>query len=128
MPPRVLIVDDHADTAESLSLWLRRLGYETHVAGDGERGLEAAGALKPHAVLLDLTLPVLDGYEVARRLRAEPDGQAVTLVAVSGRSLPEEQERSRQAGFDHFLVKPVDFDLLQRALARAVAGAAAPIS
>jgi CheY-like chemotaxis protein len=127
MPQRVLIVDDHADTAESLAFWLRRLGYETHVAGDGERGLEVAGALKPQAVLLDLTLPRIDGYEVARRLRAEPHGRGVTLVAVSGRTWPEEQARSREAGFDHFLVKPVDFDLHQRALEQGAAGAA-PIS
>lgn len=113
---RILIVDDHADTAESLALWLRRRGYETHVAADGARGLEAADALRPQAVLLDLGLPQFDGYEVARRLRARPDGDGLTLVAVSGRALPEDEARSRAAGFDHFLVKPVDFERLQQAL------------
>ena len=113
---RVLIVDDHADTAESLALLLRRRGYETYVASDGARGLEAAGALRPQAVLLDLGLPLFDGFEVARRLRAGPDGGGITLVAVSGRASPEDEDRSRAAGFDHFLVKPVDFDQLERAL------------
>ena len=83
---------------------------------DGIRGLAAVDALRPQAVLLDLGLPALDGYEVARRLRAGPDGTRLSLVAVSGHDVEVELERTREAGFDHYLVKPVDLDLLARTL------------
>jgi CheY-like chemotaxis protein len=115
-PLRVLVVDDHADTAESLALWLTRRGFETHVALDGARGLAAADTLKPQAVLLDLGLPGMDGYEVARRLRARPTTTRLTLVAVSGLDVQVELGRTQRAGFDHYLVKPVDLDLLERTL------------
>jgi two-component system CheB/CheR fusion protein len=104
---RVLVVEDHADSAESLVTLLELAGYVAASALDGAAGVDAAGAFRPDVVLVDLGLPVLDGYEVARRLRASPDGGRLVLVALTGHGDAEDRERSSQAGFDHHLVKPV---------------------
>src|SRR5262245_14841490 len=96
---RILIIDDHGDTAESLALLLRRRGHEVLVARNGERGLEMALAHAPDAVLLDLGLPDLDGSEVARRLRAGPGGAELLLLALTGRAADEESS-GESARFD----------------------------
>ncbi|MFU8814160.1 MAG: ATP-binding protein [Pseudomonadales bacterium] len=114
---RVLVIDDNRDAAESLEFLLQDLGYEVRVALDGHSGLIIAEAFQPHTVLLDLGLPGLDGYEVARRLR-ERFGQALRLVAVTGYGQAEHQQRSRAAGFDQHLVKPVAIETLSAALAK----------
>jgi signal transduction histidine kinase/DNA-binding response OmpR family regulator len=112
---RVLIVDDNVDAADSLAMLLGLLGHEVDLAYDGPSALEAAGRFQPQVVLLDIGLPILDGYEVARRLRtASPE---LLLIAVSGYGQESDRERSRQAGFDQHLIKPVDFDVLQGLLA-----------
>jgi CheY-like chemotaxis protein len=106
---RVLLVDDNTDGADSLAALVRLAGHEARVAHDGPGALEAAAAFRPQVVVLDIGLPGLTGYEVARRLRADPDLAGAALVAVTGYGRDEDRERARAAGFDHHLVKPVAF-------------------
>jgi CheY-like chemotaxis protein len=111
---RVLIVDDNVDAAESLAMILNMGGHQAHCAYAPETALESVASLKPDVVLLDIGLPRMDGYEVARRIRAGKC--AVRLIALSGYGGTENVERARAAGFNAYLVKPVDFDELERAL------------
>ena len=116
---RVLIVDDDDDSAESLALLVRHLGSEARIAGDGPTALASVVRHRPHLVLLDLGLPGMGGYEVARRTRALSEGRDALLVAVTGWSQTDAGERGREAGFDHHLVKPLELDDLRRLLAAA---------
>ncbi|RYD77826.1 MAG: response regulator [Verrucomicrobiaceae bacterium] len=113
---RILIVDDNIDTATGLARLLARRGYVAEIAHDGPEALHRASALLPAAVLLDIGLPMMDGYEVARRLRAEPLTADVLIIALSGYGQDEDRARSRAAGFDHHLVKPVDLEALRAVL------------
>jgi CheY-like chemotaxis protein len=119
---RVLIADDNRDGAASLALLLTLTGNEAHTAHDGQEAVEKAAALRPDVILLDIGMPKLNGYDACRRIREQPWGRAVVLVAVTGWGQDEDKRRSREAGFDHHLVKPVDADALQELLA----GLAAP--
>src|SRR5215510_5699243 len=110
---RVLVVDDNVDSAESLAVLLRFYGHDVRLAHDGEAALEEARSYRPDVMFLDLNLPKMDGYEVARRLRLEPAMSGMTLVAMTGYGQEEERRRTREAGFHSHLVKPVDFDTLQ---------------
>ena len=112
MRRRILIVDDSEDGAESLAMLLQCDGHETHKAHDGLAAIAAAERLRPDAVLLDIGLPGLNGYEVCRRIRREPWGKDLLLVALTGWGQEEDRHRSRDAGFDAHMVKPVDFDAL----------------
>ena len=114
---RVLIVDDSEDGAESLAMLLEFGGHETYKAHDGIAALEAAERLRPDAVLLDIGLPRMNGYEVGRRIRQTPWGKQLTLVALTGWGQDEDRDRSRDAGFDAHMVKPVDLDALLKLLA-----------
>jgi signal transduction histidine kinase/CheY-like chemotaxis protein len=114
---RLLVVDDNVDAAESLADWLELTGHEVRTAHDGPAALEAAHAYQPEVVLLDLGLPRMDGYEVARRLRESLAAKNVVLVALTGYGREEDRHRSREAGFDYHLVKPVDVGGLQQLLA-----------
>ncbi len=108
-PVRVLVVDDNVDSARAAAKILARNGYDVQVAYDGpERGGKRRILHQPAFVLLDIGLPGMDGYEVAMRLRQEPGLQEAMLVAVSGYGEEGDRRRSREAGFDHHLVKPVD--------------------
>jgi CheY-like chemotaxis protein len=108
-PRRILVVDDHQDAANSLARLLKRLyRQEVRVAYDGPTALEAAGAFRPDVVLLDIGMPGMDGYEVARRFRALPDVGGATLVALTGWGQDADRRRTAEAGFDRHLVKPVD--------------------
>ncbi len=104
---RVMVVDDDLDGLESTAELLRLHGCEARAFGDGPSALEAFEQFQPHAVLLDISMPVMDGYEVALRLRATPKGRELILIAVSGHGRSEDLEKSRQARFDTHLVKPV---------------------
>jgi CheY-like chemotaxis protein/anti-sigma regulatory factor (Ser/Thr protein kinase) len=116
---RVLVVDDNVDAAESLALMLRAVGHEVRTAHDGPAALREAGALRPEVVLLDIGLPGMDGYEVARRLRQQEGlGQAL-VVALTGYGQEEDRRRAAAAGFDVHLVKPADPEAVQQLVARA---------
>lgn len=109
---RILLADDNRDALESLALLLECSGHEICMANDGAEALSSAESWKPEIALLDIGMPELDGYEVARRIRAESWGQKIVLVALSGWGQAEDMRRSREAGFDAHLVKPLDFDAL----------------
>ena len=115
-PMRVLVVDDNVDAAQMLHTLLEHLGHELAMAHDGERALELAREFRPDVALLDIGLPVIDGYEVARRLRQEI-GNKIRLVAVTGYGQESDRKRTREAGFDRHLVKPIAFDELATLLA-----------
>jgi two-component system CheB/CheR fusion protein len=114
---RVLVVEDNIDMARSLALLLKKAGCETEVVHDGAAALAVANSFSPQAILLDIGLPGLDGYEVARRFRADPKHAGVRLIAVSGYGQAQDHQRSKEAGFNHHLVKPVAFDALLATLA-----------
>src|SRR5262245_28278577 len=103
---RVLVADDCPDNRESLALLLRTWEFEVAVAADGLSALEAFGAFRPHAAIMDIAMPGLDGWQVARQVRG--GGSAVLLVALSGHAGEQERELSRLAGFDFHFVKPVE--------------------
>jgi PAS domain S-box-containing protein len=113
----ILIVEDNDDARESLRLLLEGLGHRVVEAGDGHHGLALALHHRPEVVLIDLGLPGLDGYEVARALRASPTGQTTALIAVTGYGQAEDRRRSKEAGFDAHLVKPVSQSLLSTLIA-----------
>jgi PAS domain S-box-containing protein len=113
---RLLLVDDNVDAAASQAALLRVLGHEVEVAYDGESALEKARAFRPEVVLLDLGMPGMDGYEVARRLRASEAGSHLKLIAQTGWAQEEDRRRTREAGFDAHLAKPVDIGSLQAVL------------
>lgn len=117
-PLRVLIVDDNVDTAESLAMLLKLFGHETRVAHTGQRALQMAVAEKPDAVVLDIGLPGMDGYQVAERIRQHEELAGVRLIAVSGYGQESDRRRSAEAGFNHHLVKPVDPAKLQDLLSQ----------
>jgi signal transduction histidine kinase/CheY-like chemotaxis protein len=128
---RVLVIEDNEDAAASLRDLLEVMGgHEVEVARDGAAGLDAVDAFAPDVVVCDLGLPVLDGYEVARRLRERGAAGATTLVALSGYASAEDAERSLQAGFQHHLAKPADAGELMRIIAAAPrrARGAAPVT
>jgi CheY-like chemotaxis protein len=112
---RVLVVDDNTDAAATLDMFVRALGHETHIAHDGEEALRAFDDFKPDIVLLDIGLPGINGYEVARRLRSRK-GSSVRIIAITGWGQPEDRKQSAEAGFDLHLVKPVDEAQLLRIL------------
>ena len=114
---RVLVVDDNEDSAETLGTILELSGHEVAIAYDGEKALSLAQERRPEVVFLDIGLPKIDGYEVARRLRLDPQNEGMLLVAVTGYGKEEDRHRGQEAGFHHYLVKPVDPGALQALLA-----------
>ena len=119
-PRRVLIVDDNEDAANSLAMVLQLSGHETASVYTAADALEHAAVFKPDVVLLDIGLPGMDGYEVAQRLRELPGLRGIKLVAVTGYGRSDDRLRARDAGFDDHLTKPVEFEVLDRTLARMV--------
>jgi PAS domain S-box-containing protein len=113
---RILVVDDNQDAATSLAMVLELTGNETHTAHDGLEAVEAAATFQPDVVLLDLGMPKLNGYEAARRIREQPWGQKMVLVALSGWGQEEDRQKSKEAGFNGHLVKPVDHAALNKLL------------
>ena len=111
LEPRVLVVDDNVDAAASLAMVVESLGLHPRLAHSGAEALRIARQYRPHLVLLDIGMPVMDGYEVARQLRrADDDGPRTVIAAVTGWSHPRDRERCRAAGFDHHFAKPADLD------------------
>jgi signal transduction histidine kinase len=115
---RLLIVDDNTDSARSLAILQTRLGHETRTAYSGTEALEIAAEFKPEVVMLDIGLPGMDGFEVARKLRSMPELPSVFLIAMTGYGSADSREEGRKAGFDAFLVKPIDLRELQGLLGR----------
>jgi PAS domain S-box-containing protein len=109
---RVLVVDDNADSAVSLSMLLTTMGHDTRIARDGVQALEAAAEYRPQMIILDIGLPKMDGYQVARQLRRTPHGAGCLLVALTGWGQESDRQRARDAGFDFHLVKPADLEAL----------------
>jgi len=114
---RILIVDDHEDTAEMLSMLLTGKGHDTQVALDGTAALVAAAAFQPHLGLLDLSLPGMSGYELAKRLRAMPGLARIRLVALTGHGSEGHRMRARSAGFNDHMLKPVNLEAVEAVLA-----------
>lgn len=110
---RLLVVDDNRDAAESMSMLLEMWGHEVAYAYDGPSALETAEQWQPEAVFLDIGLPGMDGYEVAERLRQLPQAKGAVLIAITGYGQEDDRRRSRRAGIDHHLVKPVAPDALR---------------
>jgi PAS domain S-box-containing protein len=117
VPKRILVVDDNVDAATTLQLLLKSLGHEACAAFDGQQALSMAAAFRPDVVLLDIGMPGLDGYEVARRLRALKRVEPLRIIAVTGWGQEADRTRAREAGFDVHLVKPVDPTVLTSAIA-----------
>jgi signal transduction histidine kinase len=114
---RILVVDDNRDAADSLAMLLRLLGNQVHTAHDGLEAVGAAAAFQPEIILLDIGLPKLNGYEAARRIRQQPGSSSMVLIALTGWGQEEDRRRSREAGFDYHMTKPVEFAALQKLLA-----------
>jgi CheY-like chemotaxis protein len=115
---RILVADDNSDALESLATLLELGGHEVFSAANGALALEAAERNLPEVALLDIGMPKLDGYEVARRIRAQPWGRSMTLVALTGWGQESDRRRSGEAGFDSHMVKPLDLDKLMELLGR----------
>jgi CheY-like chemotaxis protein len=113
---RILVVDDNQDAADSLSAVLRLRGHEVRTAYDGLAAVEAAGLFTPEVTFLDIGLPRLNGYEVARRIREHDWGKRMYLIALTGWGQPDDRAKAREAGFDRHLTKPVDPGLLEQVL------------
>ena len=117
-PLRVLIVDDNRDAADSVAMMLELEGHDVRTAYTGRAALELGNAFEPQVVLLDIGLPGLDGHEVCRQIRARAWGERSVLIALTGWGQTDDRRRSHAAGFDHHLVKPIDFDALSALLPR----------
>lgn len=113
---RVLVVDNNEDAASSLAEVLRNGGYEAYSETDGRAALAAAMMIRPDAVVMDLNLPGLGGCEICRRIRGEAWGANVLIMTVTGWSRESDRVAAREAGFDHYLLKPVEFDTLDTLL------------
>ncbi len=114
---RTLVVDDNRDAADSLGLLLKKLGADVRVVHDAEEALKALESFRPAVMLMDIGMPRMNGYELARRIRREPEFRDVTLIALTGWSQEEDRLRSFMAGFDYHLIKPADIDTLRSLLA-----------
>jgi CheY-like chemotaxis protein len=115
--PKILVVDDSVDGAEMLATALSAKGYDTRVAHDAAVALRIVADFRPNVALLDIGLPVMDGYELAARLRELPDLNGMKLIALTGYGQESDRQRSREAGFDHHFVKPVDLLMLESVVA-----------
>jgi CheY-like chemotaxis protein len=111
---RILVAEDHRDTADSLSMLLERHGHVVRVARDGRAAVRSFADFQPDVALIDIGLPMLDGYQVARELRKEETGRRAILVALSGYGRAEDKSAAKDAGFDHHMTKPVDIRALTR--------------
>jgi CheY-like chemotaxis protein len=113
------VVDDNRDGAAALGLLLTIAGHEAHFAYDGLEAIEAAERVRPDVVLLDIGMPRLNGFEAAKHIREQEWGQGMTLVALTGWGQEDDRRKSKSAGFDHHMVKPLDYETLAKLLSGA---------
>ncbi|MBL8798514.1 MAG: PAS domain S-box protein [Planctomycetia bacterium] len=123
---RILVVDDNRDAAASLAMFLQLIGHDVQIAHDGPEALEMAGAFAPEVVLLDIGMPRMNGYDAARHIRAQPWGQSMFLVALTGWGQESDKQQAREAGFDLHLTKPVEPEALEKVLAELTHASRAP--
>lgn len=116
VPCKVLIVDDNEDAANSMSTILRIMGHDVRIAHDGRQAVQETASYRPDVVLLDISMPKMSGLEVARHIREQPWGKELKLVALTGWGQEEDKRRAKEAGFDHYMVKPVEPDVLENVL------------
>lgn len=121
-PRRVLLVDDSVDAAEAMSMLLETLGHEIRVTHDGPSALAMVDDFAPDVVILDIGLPGMDGFEVARQMRTRAVTKAALLIALTGYGAESDKQKARDAGFDHHLVKPVSFTAIETVIAASFAG------
>ena len=114
----ILIVDDYPDALDIWAIYLRAMGYRVSTAGDGAAALAQAERLHPDLIVLDLELPRISGFDVAKRLRANPETEHIPLIAATGYSHVKQLDRAREAGFDQIVIKPCDPDLLVEEIER----------
>jgi DNA-binding response OmpR family regulator len=107
---RILVIDDNQDSADSLAMMLQMIGHEVRSATDGMAGLETAKVFRPEVMFLDIRMPGISGYDIARLVRGQQWGERVSLVALTGWGQDDDVSRAREAGFNHHLVKPVGLD------------------
>jgi CheY-like chemotaxis protein len=107
--PRLLLVEDNEESRDGLSRFLQRKGYEVVTAADGRQGLEAARAQTPDVVVMDMSLPVLDGWEATRQLKADPQTRNIPVIALTAHAMTEDREKALAAGCDEYETKPVEF-------------------
>lgn len=120
-PSRILVIDDSRDAAYLLKMLLTKVGHQVEMAGDGRRGVEAAKQMPPDVVFCDISMPGMDGYEVAGLLRADETTRGAYLVALTGYGRDDDRDRALQSGFDEHLTKPVGLNALQSAIEAAAA-------
>jgi len=113
---RVLVVDDNLEAATTLGWMLEMLGHKVRLAYSGRHALETAKSFLPHAVLLDIGMPGMNGYEVCQVMKQSPELRKTAFIAQTGWDPKENKDMSKEAGFDHYLVKPIDSDALQKVL------------
>jgi CheY-like chemotaxis protein len=123
--PRLLLVEDNEESRDGLSRHLQRRGFEVRTAADGRQGLEAARAEPPDLVLMDMSLPVLDGWEATRQLKADPRTRHVPVIALTAHAMAGDREKALAAGCDEYDTKPVEFARLLGKI-RALLGGPAP--
>ncbi len=121
-PLRVLIVDDNPDSAKTMGWAVESWGHEVRLEFSGSGALDAAGEFQPQAVLLDIGMPGMNGYELCQIMRQSPELRNTIFIAQTGWSQEQHRQMSREAGFDHYLVKPIDFNTLQRLLTSVTVG------
>jgi two-component system cell cycle response regulator DivK len=110
--PKILLVEDNEMNRDMLSRRLIRKGYEVVMAFDGQQAVEAAGAQKPDLILMDMSLPVIDGWEATRRIKATPETHAIPVIALTAHAMSDDREKALQAGCDDYDTKPVDLPRL----------------
>ena len=123
--PRLLLVEDNEESRDGLSRHLRRKGYEVLTAADGRQGLDAARTGAPDLVLMDMSLPVLDGWEATRQLKADPETRHIPVIALTAHAMAGDREKALQVGCDEYETKPVEFARLLGKI-QALLGAPAP--
>jgi CheY-like chemotaxis protein len=125
--PRILVIEDNEMNRDMLTRRLARKGFEVFAANDGEQGIEAARSGSPSLILMDMSLPALDGWEATRRLKADPLTSAIPVIALTAHAMPGDRDRALAAGCDDYETKPIEFPALlskiQRLLAKEVEAA-----